>query len=56
MDPEDIDDIYFDVADKLGISVEDAEKNPFYERVNTVKDLVLFLDKQPRLKDTHPAG
>lgn len=51
MDPDDLDDIYFEVAEKLGISTEDAEQNPYYERVETVKDLVLFLNGQPRLEN-----
>ncbi len=50
MDPDDLDDIYLEVAEKLGISTEEAEKNPYYERVETVKDLVLFLNSQPRLE------
>lgn len=51
MAPDDLDDIYFEVAEKLGISIEEAEKNPYYERVKTVKDLVLFLNSQPKLKN-----
>ncbi len=51
MDPDDLDDIYLEIAEKLGISTEEAEKNPYYERVETVKDLVLFLNNQPKLKN-----
>ncbi len=49
IDPDDIDDIYLAVADELGISTEDPEINPYWDKVNTVKDLVLFLNNQPRL-------
>jgi acyl carrier protein len=51
MDPDDLDDIYFEVAEKLGISKEDAEANPYYDKVETVKDLVLFLNEQPRVNN-----
>ena len=51
MHPDDLDEIYFEVADKLGISTNSAEKNPYFERVDTVKDLVLFLCNQQKLKD-----
>ncbi|TDF34657.1 hypothetical protein EYS14_23150 [Alteromonadaceae bacterium M269] len=46
--PDDIDDIYWDVADRLGIETGNVEVNPYFEQVATVKDLVLFLDAQPR--------
>ncbi|ACR14138.1 conserved hypothetical protein [Teredinibacter turnerae T7901] len=51
MDPDDLDDIYIEVAEKLGISIKEAEKNPYFEQVKTVKDLVLFLNNQPKLKN-----
>jgi hypothetical protein len=50
MDPDDLDDIYFEIADKFGISTEEAEKNPYFDRVETVRELVLFLDSQPKLE------
>ncbi len=48
MDPDDLDEIYFEVTEKLGISKENAEANPYYDRVETVKDLVLFLNEQSK--------
>ncbi|WP_211216990.1 hypothetical protein [Simiduia agarivorans] len=51
MDPDDLDDIYFEVAEKLGISKENSEANPYYDKVETVKDLVLFLNDQPRVNN-----
>jgi len=50
MDPEDLDDIYFEIAEALGISTENAEANPYWNKVTTVKCLVLFLHNQPKLK------
>lgn len=49
MDPDDLDDLYFEVAKKLGIETEHPEENPYYNKVETVKDLVLFLHNQPRI-------
>ena len=49
MDSDDLDDIFLEVAEKLGISTEQAQKNSYYDRVETVKDLVLFLNDQRRL-------
>lgn len=50
MDPEDLDDIYFEIAEALGISTENPEANPYWNKVKTVKSLVLFLHNQPKLK------
>ncbi len=49
MDPGDLEDIYFEIADELGISTDRPEENPYFDRVSTVKELVLFLLHQPRL-------
>ncbi|WP_460237894.1 hypothetical protein [Aurantivibrio plasticivorans] len=45
---DDLDEIYWAVADRMGIETEEAEKNPYWNRVNSVRDLVLFLQYQPR--------
>ncbi|MBK8188117.1 MAG: hypothetical protein IPK77_13205 [Cellvibrio sp.] len=50
MDLEDLDDIYFEIAEKLGISTDNPESNPYWNQVTTVKNLVLFLHNQPKLK------
>ena len=47
MDPDDLDDIYYDIAEELGIGTHEPERNPYFNRVKTVKDLVLFLHEQP---------
>lgn len=51
MDPDDIDDIYWEVAEKLGISTDRAEDNPYYNKVKNVKELVLFLNNQPKVNN-----
>lgn len=50
MDPEDLDDMCIDIAKKLGISIESSEANPYWNKVATVKDLVLFLHNQPKVE------
>jgi len=51
MHPDDLDDIYLEIAQKLGISTENPELNPYWNKVTNVKSLVLFLQNQPRVKD-----
>ncbi len=50
--PDDLDDMYVDIAQKLGISTENPEANPYWNKVTTVKNLVLFLHNQPKVKDS----
>ena len=49
LDDEDLFFIYNRVATRAGISDEDIEKNPYYNRVETVEDMILFLNTQPRV-------
>lgn len=51
MDPDDLDDIYWSLADRLGIDTENSETNPYFNKVTSVKNLVLFLHHQPRLNN-----
>lgn len=48
LDEDDLDDVYWSVCDRLGIETENAEKNPYFEKVTSVKTLVLFIHNQPR--------
>ncbi len=52
MDADDLEDIYLGIAQKLGISTENPEANPYWNKVTTVKNLVLFLHNQPKVKDS----
>lgn len=47
LDPDDLDDVYWAVADRLGIDTASPESNPYWNKVTSVKNLVLFLDNQP---------
>ena len=49
IDPDDLDDIARDVAFRARRSMEGVEKNPLYGQVQTVGDLVSFLEHQPRI-------
>jgi hypothetical protein len=47
IDAEDLEmDIILEIAQRTGRSLNDAERNPFYGKVNTVRDLVLFFNAQ----------
>ena len=46
MDPDDLEDIYLEITEKLGISIDMPETNPYWDKVNNVKDLVMFIHYQ----------
>lgn len=53
LDDDDLDlDLLEEMARLSGRSLERIEDNPWFERVTSVRDLVLFLDQQPRLSTT----
>jgi hypothetical protein len=49
IDPDDLDASAIDAATRAGRSTRNWEVNPYYGRVRTVRDLVMFLDAQPRV-------
>jgi len=55
IDPEDLDDLARTIAVRAGRSMEDAKQNPFYGKVKTVRDLVGFLEHQPKLSSNPPS-
>lgn len=50
IDSEDLEDLVCEVAVRVGRSLENYEANPFYGRLNSVFELVMFLANQPRLE------
>lgn len=54
VDYDDIEDLLVDIAACSGHSLYETEKNPFYGKINTVRDLVLFVNAQPRLATIRP--
>ena len=51
IDEGDLEDIVVDIAEKLSISLDNFEKNPYWSQMTTVKGLVLFLHHQPRINN-----
>jgi acyl carrier protein len=50
IDSEDLDmDLLPEIAQRAGRSLQDTKANPFFNKVKTVRDLVAFLEHQPRL-------
>ncbi len=49
MEEDDIEDIIEIVLQRTGHTNENMEENPYYGKIETIKDLVLFLDAQPKL-------
>jgi len=49
IDSEDVEDLLVDIAARSGHSLAETESNPFYGKINTVSDLVLFINAQPRM-------
>lgn len=49
MDPFDLEDIHKDISKKLNRSMENPMANPYWRKVKTVKDLVMFIHHQPKL-------
>jgi hypothetical protein len=49
IDSDDIEYLLVNIAARSGHSLDEAEKNPSYGKINTVSDLVLFINAQPRM-------
>ena len=50
VDDDDLDEMVGDIAARSGRSLANTEANPFYDKVDTVQDLILFLNAQPLSK------
>ena len=47
IDDEDLDlDLVEEISERTGISLDNYEQNPYYGKVNTVRNLVLFFNQQ----------
>ena len=49
IDSEDVEDLLLDIAGRSGRSLDKTEINPYYGKIHTVSDLVLFINAQPRI-------
>ena len=50
IDWEDLDDLFHEVAQRAGYDISKYEANPFYGKVKTVKDFVIFFTHQPKIR------
>jgi hypothetical protein len=50
IDPEDYEDIVVEIADRVGRSLDDYERNPYYSQTSTIVGLIEFLCAQPRVQ------
>jgi hypothetical protein len=53
---DDIEDLLVDIAARSGYSLDETENNPFYGKIVTVSDLVLFINAQPRMTTVRPSA
>ena len=49
VDSDDVEDLLVGIAARSGYSLDETESNPFYGKVEKVRDLVLFINAQLRL-------
>jgi hypothetical protein len=56
IDPEDLNDLASDVAFRAQRSLNGAEKNPLYNKVETVGDIVSFFEHQPEVVNIESGG
>ncbi|WP_306115782.1 MULTISPECIES: hypothetical protein [unclassified Roseovarius] len=50
VDDDDLDEMVHDIATRSGRSLANIQANPFYDKVETVQDLIRFLNAQPLSK------
>ncbi len=51
IDGDDLDDVAFRIAHRARRSMDDAQKNPMFDRVVTIEDMILFFEQQPKLPE-----
>ena len=54
IDPDDLDETAFEIARRAGRSMDDPKKNPMFDRVVTVADMILFFERQPKQPNQAP--
>jgi len=50
IDPEDVEDLVHEVAQRAGYDISECEANPLYGKVETVGDFVMFFTHQPKTR------
>jgi hypothetical protein len=54
VNPEDLDDVAFTIAHRAGRSMDDTKKNPMFDRVVTIADMITFFEHQPKRPNQSP--
>ncbi len=47
IDPEDVDDMGIAISERIGRPLNESEKNPYFGKVKTVRDMIFFFTAQP---------
>lgn len=56
IDPEDVEDLVHEVAQRAGYDISNCEANPLYGKVQTVGDFVMFFTHQPKTRQAEQGG
>jgi hypothetical protein len=56
IDPEDVEDLVHEVAQRAGYDISECEANPLYGKVETVGDFVMFFTHQPNSRQAEQGG
>ena len=56
IDPEDVEDLVHEVAQRAGYDISECEANPLYGKVETVGDFVMFFTHQPKTRQAEQGG
>jgi hypothetical protein len=49
IDPDDLEDLAIEIAQRSGRVLDHCERNPYYNKVTTVEDIVRFFCAQPKI-------
>ena len=53
---DDVEDVLLDMAARSGRSLAEIRSNPFHGKIDTVFDLVLFMNAQPGMTEARPSN
>jgi len=54
IDPDDLEETAFEIARRAGRSMDGTRKNPMFDRVVTVADMIVFFEHQPKRPNQAP--
>jgi hypothetical protein len=56
IDPEDVENLVHEVAQRAGYDIAECENNPLFGKVETVGDFVMFFTRQPETRQAEQGG